>query len=451
MKTIIFSAAFMLLGTSMLFSQDKNTMHLSLNDCVQLAVEKNINIQKAKIDKEKSEYKIAETRSTLLPQANIGGSFQDNLQLPTTILPGELIGQPGTTLPVQMGVQYNTSAALTVNQVLYNQTALTALRLSKKTDDMNRLGIEKASEELAQEVSKLYFLALTSAEQKALIEENITRTEKMTGITKTLVDNGMGKKVDYDRISVTLANFQTQLNNTEALYEQQLNMIKYMLEIPIHQNIVLTDTTAMRLLHTEPVLVTDFSDHIDIQMLESQKDITLLNQKMINNGYLPSLSFTGQYAYQGMRSEFKNYFNSSVENNWYGSSYVGINLSIPIFDGFEKRSKSRQARLEYQKSSLTLDNTKERFSVEYKNAMNNYYNNKNNVARQKQNIDLAEKVYNETALRYREGMSTMSDLLQDEIGLSNAQASYLNALYNFKEAELQIMSLTGENRKLVQN
>ena len=183
--------------------------------------------------------------------------------------------------------------------------------------------------------------------------------------------------------------------------------------------------------------------------LESQKEITRLNHKNINNGYLPTLSFMGQFSYQGLRSGFGNYFNNSAENMWKSASYIGLNLSIPIFDGLNKRSKSRQAKLEYTKNDLSLNNTKERFNVDYRNAMNNYYNNKMNVERQSQNIDLAKKVYVETALKYREGLATMSDLLQDEMGLNNAQVGYLNALYNFKDAELQIMSLNGEIKNLI--
>jgi outer membrane protein TolC len=149
-----------------------------------------------------------------------------------------------------------------------------------------------------------------------------------------------------------------------------------------------------------------------------------------------------------MREDFKNYFQSSPENKWYGSSSVGLNLSIPVFDGLEKRSKSRQAKLDYQKTAMTLDNTEKQFNANYMDALNNYQNQKNNLQRQKQNIALAEEVYNETALKYREGPATMSDLLQDEIGLNNAQANYLSALYSFKEAELKIMSLNGEIKNL---
>jgi outer membrane protein TolC len=159
-------ATLMALNLSSLSAQNNESdIRLSLNECVQMAVEKNINVVKARMDKEKSGYKIDETRSAVLPKVNIGGNFQDNLKLSTTMLPGVIIGQPGVDIPVQMGTQFNTNAAITVNQVLYNQSALTALKISRETDELNRLGVEKASEEIILNVSKLYFLALTTAEQ----------------------------------------------------------------------------------------------------------------------------------------------------------------------------------------------------------------------------------------------------------------------------------------------
>ena len=142
------------------------------------------------------------------------------------------------------------------------------------------------------------------------------------------------------------------------------------------------------------------------------------------------------------------YFNNNPENKWFSSSYIGLGLSIPIFDGFEKRSKSLQAKMEIQKTEALLFDRKERFSADYQNAVNNYQNSKANVARQKQNIALAERVYDETALKFREGLATMTGLLQDEMSLSSAQANYLTALYNYREAEIKIMSLNGEIRNL---
>ncbi len=417
---------------------------LTLHECVQMAVEQNINVDKARLEKEKSAYKITETRSSYLPQVSGSGSFQNNVKLPVTMLPGDFLGQPGSFIPLKMGIRYNTSVGVAVNQVLYNQTVIAGVKLSKKADDLNALNIEKTREDLAQEIAKLYFLAQTTARQKELVNDNIERLERLGNITKLVVDNGMGKRVDYDRIQVNLENLHTELSNTDAMHQQQLNMIKYMIEMPLETEIVLTDTVSIPLLASTPVNMSDFSSRTDIRMLAMQQDMAQMSLKMEQSKYLPSLAAFGQWSYAGMRNNFGDYFKSGPMSNWYSSAAIGLSLNIPIFNGLEKRSKVQQAKIDYQQSTLMLDNTQEYYRVNYKNAMNNYFNNKSNVERQAQNMELAEKVYHETALKYREGMATMSDLLQDETGLSSAQAGYLNALYQFKVAELEIMQLNGE-------
>ena len=449
MRRTIFSLVLFLIGGQMLIAQESKTTGLSLQECVQMAVKKNINVKTARIDDQKNRIKMGEALAALLPKVNFNSSLTDNILLPTTVLPGEFLGKPGTTIPVQMGSQYSASASVSINQVLYNQTALTAVKLLKKYTDASGLAVEKSSEDIAFEVAKLYALGQTTAEQRKLIDKNIANTERLRDITKITVDNGLGKQVDLDRVNVNLENLYTQQNNTQSAQEQQLNMIKYMLDMPLDQNIVLTDTAGMQLLKNEPVLQTDFSNHVTIRLLESQKDISILNKKVINNGYLPTLSLSGQAAYQGLQEKFGTYFKSSSDNKWYPYANFTVTLAVPIFDGFEKRSKARQANLEIQKTQVTLESTKESFSMNYKNALNNYTNNKNTVRRQKQNLELAEKVYQETTLRYKEGLAAMSSLLQDEMSLSSAQGGYLTALYNFKETELKIMSLNGEIRNLI--
>lgn len=449
MKRTIFSLALLLIGGQLLLAQESGTIKLSVEECMQMAVEKNINVQTARIDKEKSGYKKEEARAAFLPKLNFSGSFQDNIFLPTTVLPGEFLGKPGTTLAVQMGSQYNTTATVSLNQVLYNQTAIIALKLSQKSAELSNLTVDKVREEIAAEVGKLYFLTLTTAKQQTLIEENIARTERLRDITKITVDNGVGKQVDLDRVHVNLENYYTQLNNTQATYEQQINMIKYMLDIPLDQQIVLTDKAEMLLLTEDPTMKSDFSNHVDIQLLESQQELNTLNQKLISAGYIPTLSLSGNLAFQGLRSEFDTYFKSGEQNKYYPYSTLGVSLTVPLFDGFEKRSKKRQAKMDYQKTQVTLESTKERFSMNYKNAMNNYQNNRSNVRRQKQNLALAVKVYEESTLKYREGLTAMSNLLQDEISLSSAQSGYLTAIFNFKDAELKIMSLNGDLKNLI--
>ncbi|MDR2009433.1 MAG: hypothetical protein LBQ22_03020 [Bacteroidales bacterium] len=106
----------------------------------------------------------------------------------------------------------------------------------------------------------------------------------MLDIVKVLVDNGMSKQVDLDRVSVNIENLYTQLSTTDAAYEQQINMIKYMFDMPVSETIILTGK-AETLLISELTAISDFSEHIDIKMLEQQKDVYLMNRKIINNGY----------------------------------------------------------------------------------------------------------------------------------------------------------------------
>jgi outer membrane protein TolC len=426
---------------------------LSLKDCVKQAVEKNVNVQSAKLEQARSNAKKDEAQASLYPKINMSAGMTDNVALPTTLLPAEfgaMVGTPGKAIAIQMGSQFSSSATLSISLVIYNQTALTALKLAREATHINDLTIRKSREDIGLQVAKMYALALTTQEQQKIVEANITRSEQLKKITQVTVDAGVGKQIDLDRVNVNMENMYTQLSNTKAAYEQQLNTIKYLLTIPLETPIELTDTMSTGLLTNEPLLSNDFSSNVNIRLLESQKQINVLNKKLINAGYMPSLSVSGQAAYQGLQNEFKTYFKGSAENKWYPYANFTVTLSVPVFDGFEKRAKARQATLDYQKSNLQLSDTKEALSLDYRNALNTYNNNKTNVERQKKNLQLAENVYRETSLKYKEGIATMSSLLQDEMSLSSAQGGYLTAIYNFRDSELKIMSLNGEINRLIE-
>jgi len=450
MKHLLLSVSICLLGISSIFAQSPGVVKLSLKDCVKQAVEKNVNVQTAKIDKEIGKEKKNEASASLYPKINLNSNFTDNVKLQKIMVDGALVGAPGTEIPFTMGSQYSATEVLNISQILYNQTAITALKLARKANETYDLNIRKSKEEVGIQVAKMYALAQTTIEQQKLIESNIDRSERLKKITGVTIEAGTGKQIDMDRVNVNLGNMYTQLSNSKAAYEQQLNTIKYLLQLPLDTPVELTDTVGTELLSIQPIQMNDFSSNVNVQLLESQKQINSLNKKYINAGYLPSLSLSGQAAYQGQQNKFSTYFNNGSENKWYSYANFTVTLSIPVFDGFERRSKARQAEMDYRKSELTLNDTKESLSMDYRNALNTYQNNKTNVKRQKQNLSLAEKVYQETSLKYKEGVVTMSNLLQDETSLSNAQDGYLTALYNFKDSELKIMSLNGEINSLIQ-
>ena len=302
MKHLLLSVSICLLGISPTFAQSPGVVKLSLKDCVKQAVEKNVNVQTAKIDKEIGKEKKNEASASLYPKINLNSNFTDNVKLQKIMVDGALVGAPGTEIPFTMGSQYSATEVLNISQILYNQTAITALKLARKANETYDLNIRKSKEEVGIQVAKMYALAQTTIEQQKLIESNIDRSERLKKITGVTIEAGTGKQIDMDRVNVNLGNMYTQLSNSKAAYEQQLNTIKYLLQLSLDTPVELTDTVGTELLSAQPILLNDFSSNVNIQLLESQKQINSLNKKYINAGYLPSLSLSGQAAYQGQQN-----------------------------------------------------------------------------------------------------------------------------------------------------
>ena len=442
-------AIFCLSGNGLLaqnVSQD-----LSLKECLKLGIENNITIKKAKLDKEKNSFKVNETISKGLPQIEGYGTFQDNLQLPVTVIPGEIFGKPGQQISVQFGSQYNTNGGIKINQLLYSQTYLTSIALSKNANVLTDLNYEKTKEDLVYSLSKLYFLTQVTKKQKDLIKGNIQRMDQIIDLTRKQLQGGIIQSVDLDRILVTKENLLSQYNTTDALLKQQIDLIGYTIDLTPDTKINLTDSTGYRLLNqADTSFNKDFANRTDIRMLEKQKDISLLNKKIINQGYLPTLSANGQFYYMSMQQKF-DFLSKTSAGKWFGAELVGLNLSVPIFDGLEKKNKISQAIIEYNKANMNIEDTKKYSYIEYNDAIRNLMNTRQIVERQKDNIALAEKVFSITSQKYNEGMVTLSDLLHDETSLSDAQMNFLNALLQNKTAELNILKSTGKLNTLINN
>ena len=165
---------------------------------------------------------------------------------------------------------------------------------------------------------------------------------------------------------------------------------------------------------------------------------------MARQGYLPTLSLNGNWTYSAYTDRFKNWFHSGESNHWYRSNGLGVSLRVPVFDGFEKRAKIRKAKIDVQTAKTSYENTLKNMQTQYLNAVNDLDNSCRNYKKQKDNWLLAEDVYKMTFERYREGIASMTEVLQDEMRMSDAQNNYLNARYNCQLSNLTMLKLTGQ-------
>lgn len=418
---------------------------LTLEECLRIGIENNLSLAGSRNEMRKAKHLLSENRAKLLPQINAVAGFNDNFNPPVSVTDGSAYGNPYN---VTKTLQYNASAGLQLQMPLYNQTVYTAIDIARTMNELNRLSYEKAREDLMLQISKMYYLGQNTVEQLALIQENRVRLQELRDITQAFFDNGMAMEVDVKRVNINLENLQVQYDNAKSMLVQQLNLLKYVMDYPAEEEIALTPVNPEQV---ESVSLTGLrSDLYELQLLESQEKLAGQQKELIRQGYLPSLSLTGSWMYSAYTDKARHWFHSGPSNHWYSSSGLGLTLRVPIFDGLDKRARIRKARIDEENARLNYENMRKNMETQYLNATNDLMNNQRNFQKQKDNYLLAEEVYQVTTDRYREGIASMTEVLQDEMRMSEAQNNYLSAHYNYQVANLTLLKLTGQLDRLFQ-
>lgn len=440
MKKLLFFFSFFCLTT--LSGNAQKT--ITLEECLALGIENNLTLQGKRNDMRKATYGISENRARLLPQINGFANYNNNFDPPVSVTDGSSYGQPYN---VTHTLQHNASTGLQLQMPLYNQTLYTTLSIAKTMSEINKLSYEKARQDLIMQICKMYYLGQVTAEQIALLQANIARLEELKNITMAFFDNGMAMEVDVKRVNINLENLKVQYDNAQAMLEQQMNLLKYTIDYPADEAIALEPVDAENI---TPVALTGLSEDLyELQLLQSQKTLAEQQKKMINHGYIPSLTLTGNWMFQAFTDKAYHWFHSGPSNHWYRSYGIGLSLRVPIFDGLDKKYKVRKAKIDIANIQLTQENTRKNLQTQYLNATNDLMNNRRNFKKQKDNYLLAEDVYTVTMDRYREGIASMTEVLQDEMRMSEAQNNYISAHYNYRVTHLTLMKLTGQIDTLV--
>lgn len=434
---------FLLIGSDCMAQNDT----LTLQRCIEVCIENNLSLKNKQEDVRIAQIGLSENRNKLLPVIQAYANFSHNVEPATSVSDGSGISAMlGVDIPymVNKGLEFQTASGFQLIMPLYNQTLYSSIQLSKMLQEISQASYEKAKEDLTVEVAKLYYLAQTTFKQKELIESNISRLEGLKDITTAFYDNDMALQVDVQRVSINLENLRTQLTNAQAAYEQQLNMLRYMLDWSPQTPILLSALDTQIDSQSAHLHIGLSSNLYELQLLDMQSDVLEKQRRMVNQGYIPSLSFVGGTSWMAYTDKFKNYFHSHPSNKWYNYTYWGLQLNVPIFDGFAKRDKARKIKAQQLQMQTAIEDTEKKLQTQYHNQLNDWYSNVRNAERQQENYRLAENVYWVTSEQYREGVASMSDLLQDEMRMTEAQNGYISALYKYMVSELSLLKLTGQ-------
>jgi outer membrane protein TolC len=401
--------------------------NFSLKEAIDYAQNHQSSILNASIDEEIAKNTVKRTIGIGLPQLNGNVNFQDFLKIPTNLLPGEIFGKPGTQIPAQFGVQYQSSFGLELNQLLFDGSYLVGLQATKTYKELSNKNLKRSRIETAVGVTKAYYSVLVSNEQLSLLDANMERLKKSLNDTKALFANGFVEKIDVDRLTVLNNNLETERGNVIRLLELNMNLLKFQMGMNIQLKLVLKDSIGS-LQVAEFLAVKDTSSYqnrIEYSLLETQKKLNQLDLKRYKSLFLPSLSAFGSTSRSFQSNDFLNLIDRS-----FPATIIGFRLSVPLLSGGVKTYQVRNAKLEVLKTENNLINLRNGINLEVEQAQTVYRNGLKSLENQKRNMELAKEVLRVTKIKYEQGVGSSIEVTTAETSLKESQNNYINALYD---------------------
>jgi len=421
---------------------------ITLKDAITYALENKADAKKAKLSVENSEYQIQEVRARALPTIAASGNLTYNPILQLNALPGDFFGAPGTVILAPLGQKYTSTAGVNLTQTLFDQSVFTGLKAARSTREFYQVNAQLTEEQVIERVANAYYQVYVQRQQLVVLDSTYNNTERVRNIIKGQFDNGLARKIDLDRMSVNLNNINTQRQQALNAVQQQENALKFYMGMPIQTAITLprADFEISQLASTEK---PDVKRRTEYLLLEKQLQLYTYNKKAIIAEYYPSLSLTAGYNYIGQGPELPWFAKPSDNVYWSDFSSIGVNLKVPIFNGFATRSRVRKADIQLRETEADMEDAKLSLDLAYENAVTQINNSLITINNQKENVKLAQEVLDNTQNNYQQGLATLTDLLDSETSYIEAQNNYTNALLEYKLAEVQLIKAKGELRTLI--
>ncbi len=421
---------------------------LSLKEAITFALENKSEAKKAKLDIENSEYKIQEVRSRALPQISANGSLNYNPILQTTVIDGENFGAPGTTIQAAFGQKWNSVAGISVSQALFDQSVFTGLKAARTTREFYQINADLTEEQVIERVANAYYQVYVQQQKLEVVENNLKNANKVKDIIKGQYDNGLARKIDLDRISVRVNNINSikqQLINAISLQE---NALKFYMGMPV-QNKIVIPKTAFEVTPQDLNKTADVTNRTEYILLKKQEQLLNYQKKAYQASYYPTLSLSGSYNYIGQGPEMPLFAKPIDGVYWSDFASIGLSLRVPIFTGFGTKARVKQANTAIKSLQVDIDNTKLALDMAFENSKKQIENSLITIENQKDNVKLAQEVFANTNNNYTQGLASLTDLLDAENALVEAQNNYTTAILEYKLAEIQFIKSKGELKNLL--
>jgi len=449
---------------------------LTLEQALQIALSENVSVKVADKEIERTGYARKGTYAALYPQVDGSGAFQRTIKKQVMYMDGdgfdfskmiaETMGafvaplyaqHPGLTPPslstgessssssndgISVGRWNTWSLGVTAGMPVINAQLWQSLKLS----DLDvELAVEKARSsrlETVTQVKQAFFSVLMARQSfevyKSVYEnalENLQNTEKKYKVQKA-------SDLDLARAKTTLANAIPSVYDAENAIMLSLWQLKAVMGLNLDANIdvagSLNDYAEHLLFDLNESSQTGLEGNSTLRQLEMQAQQLAQTVKLRQYANLPTISLGFSYSMNAMANDFK--FN---EYQWSPYSYVGLTLSIPIFAGGKRANDIKQARVQAAELDMQRTNTERQLKISIRQYLNTMETAMKTYTAAQSAVESAEKAYDIAVKSYNVGRSTLTDLNDAQLALTQAQMGVCQAIYNFVTAKANLEGTIG--------
>lgn len=400
---------------------DSQKYNFTVADCINYAYEHQHDVKNANLDVESAGYHVKEIVGQGFPQINASASFTDYIKSPVIVVT--------PTQSFKIYQPYNSSFGLGFTQIIFDPSYLVGLQGRKTYKQLYDYSYTRTKIEANVNVTKAYYQVLVSVEQLKLLEANINDLKQQLDETTARNKQGFVEMIDVQRLTVQYNSLITRRENTIRLLTLNYELLKFQMGMPIQDDLTLKDKLEnIRLDSAIADAATDttvYRNRIEYDLLKTRKKLNEYDLKLKKGQFLPKLTANGSYSPAYMNSSF-----SALYTAQYPTAFVGLNLNIPIFTGWQHLNQYKQSKINLMKSDNDLSNMKNTVSLQVEQARTSFVNGLQSLNDQKKNMALAEEVLRVSKIKYEQGVGSSIEVTQAETDVQQADNSYIQGLYD---------------------
>lgn len=440
----------LLLALSVIATTYAQETRMTLEDAIQYAMQNNPTLDRAQINIVDADEQIVQRRAIGLPQVSASVEYQYFLDIPTQILPDfispsiygvlfeEGLVEPRDLmtnengLPAQFGTKHNLTAGISLNTMIFDGSYFVGLKAARTYREYVQYQLTSEQFSVKNQVIDAFLPALLIQTNLETLQDNIRNLEDLFRETSAMYKEGFVEQLDVDRLELSLDNLRTEYDKLNRQKELVINGLKLTMGYPQDADLEIEGTIeALLSAVPEPDLAVVASPNAkpEYQVATFGQTLNEQNVQLNRSEYLPKLYAFGTYQASLLANDLS-------EGEWFPTSLVGLKLDIPIFDGLNKKARIERARLDLAVVNSQVAELEEFIQFEAESASISYFNATTTLAARQKNLDLANRIYETTQIKYKEGVGSSLEMNQAEQSLFTSQQNYNQALYDLLVAKM---------------